>query len=204
LSSRELARIGKLRRVLRLSSHGKGVAASIVESFQESRVQEEKEMVRQILLGAPAEMAVSGLVSNDDPSRDVLTYLVDQAKVNAVEASKRADRLTYLFERWLWKKQERLVDKRIMETRSLLVSAILGAVTAMVSVLAPVLASFQLALGTPPSQAAPTYLGVLFVIPASSFLGYFFSTRRALLNVGLSLLAYALVTYLFAPLVLAF
>ena len=133
MSGPELGRLGKLRRVLRLSAQGKGIAASIVESFRESRTGEESEMVRQILLGNSVEQSVDGLISKDDHSREILLYVVSQAKVNAVEASRRADKLTTLFEHWVWMKQERIVEQRIMEMRSIMVSCILGGVTAMIS-----------------------------------------------------------------------
>jgi hypothetical protein len=200
MSSSELARMGKLRHVLRLSAHGKGIAASIVETFRESNIPEEREVVRKILLGYPVEQSVAKLISKNDHSRDILLYVVKQAKVNAVEASKRADRLTSLFEHWVWMKQQRIVEQRIMETRSIMVSVILGAVTAMISALAPVLASFQLSLTAQPQASSPSYLGILFVIPAASFLGIFFSPKRAYLNLIVSVGAYLLVTYSFAPL----
>jgi hypothetical protein len=202
MSSTELARMGKLRQVLRLSAHGKGIAASIVETFGESRIEEEREMVRQILLGNPVEQSVANLLSRNDPSRDILLYVVNQAKVNAVEASRRADRLTSLFEHWVWMKKQRIVEQRIMETRSIMVSTILGGVTAMIAALAPVLASFQLTLtASPPPAPTPSYLGILFVLPAASFLGIFFSPKRAYLNVIVSTAAYLLVTYFFTPLI---
>jgi hypothetical protein len=195
--------MGKLRRVLRLSAQGKGIAASIVDSFRESTVREESEMVRQILLGSSVEQSVDTLVSRDDHSREILLYVVSQAKVNAVEASRRADKLTSLFEHWVWMKQQRVIEQRIMETRSILVSGILGGVTAMISALAPVLSSFQLTLGAQPAPASTSYLGILFVLPAASFLGFFFSPRRAYVNVAVSVAAFVLVTYFFSPLVVA-
>ncbi|MDA4114384.1 MAG: ATP-dependent Clp protease proteolytic subunit [Thaumarchaeota archaeon] len=202
MSSPELARMGKLRQVLRLSAHGKGIAASIVETFGESGIEEEREMVRHILLGNPVEQSVANLLSRNDPSRDILLYVVNQAKVDAVEASKRADKLTSLFEHWVWMKKQRIVEQRIMETRSIMVSTILGGVTAMISALAPVLASFQLSLtAAPPPAPMPSYLGILFVLPAASFLGIFFSPKRAYLNVIVATGAYLMVTYFFAPLV---
>ena len=187
----------------RLSAQGKGIAASIVDSFRESRVGEESEMVRRILLGNPVEQSIDRLIAKDDHSREILLYVVGQAKVNAVEASKRADRLTTLFEHWVWMKQQRLIEQRIMETRSIMVSGILGGVTAMISALAPVLSSFQLTLSAQPPPASPSYLGILFVLPAASFLGFFFSPRRAYVNVAVSVTAFVLVTYFFSPLVLA-
>jgi hypothetical protein len=203
VSSPELARMGKLRQVLRLSAHGKGIAASIVETFGESRVEEEREMVRQILLGNPVEESVANLLSRNDPSRDILLYVVNQAKVDAVEASRRADKLTSLFEHWVWMKKQRIIEQKIMETRSIMVSVILGGVTAMISALAPVLASFQLTLtATPPPPPTPSYLGILFVLPAASFLGFFFSPKRAYLNVIVATAAYAMVAYFFTPLIL--
>jgi len=201
VSSSEMARMGKLRQVLRLAAHGKGIAASLVETFRDSRVAEEREMARRILLGSPAEISATNLIAKNDLSRDALLYVINQAKVNAVEASRRADRLTSLFEHWVWMKQQRAVDQKIMETRSILVSAILGGVTGMISTLAPILASFQLALGTQPPTPSPSYLGILFVVPASVFLGVFFSPRRAYLNLIVSILSFFLVVYFFSPLV---
>lgn len=195
--------MGKLRQVLRLASQGKGIAASIVETFRMSRAVGETEMVRRILLGNPVDAAVKEVISGSDRTREILLYVVNQAKVDAVEASKRADRLTTLFEHWIWMKQQRVVEQKIMETRSIMVSAILGGVTAMISALAPVLASFQLTLGTQPPPAAPSYLGVLFVVPAAAFLGFFFSPRRAYLNLIVATAAYALVAYYFTPLIVA-
>jgi len=203
MSSGELARMGKLRQVLRLASQGKGIAASIVETFRGSRAAGESEMVRRILLGNPVDVAVKEVISGSDRTREILLYVVNQAKVDAVEASKRADRLTTLFEHWVWMKQQRVVEQKIMETRSIMVSAILGGVTAMISALAPVLASFQLTLGTQPPPATPSYLGALFVVPAAAFLGFFFSPRRAYINLVVATAAYGLVAYYFTPLVVA-
>jgi hypothetical protein len=201
VSSPELARMVKLREVLRLAARGKGIAASIVETFRESPAEEESDMVRRILLGNPVERSTADLISRNDHSRDVLLYVVNQAKADAVEASRRADKLTSLFEHWVWMKQQRIVEQRIMETRSIMVSAILGGVTAMISALAPVLSTFQLTLGSQPMPTNPSYLGVLFVVPAALFLGFFFSPRRAYLNLIVSVAAFGLVSYFFAPLV---
>jgi hypothetical protein len=198
-----MRRMNKLRQVMRLSARGKGMAASVVETFKDSDVREERETARRILLGRPLEDSVSAMTTGGQ-SGDLLFYLVEQAKMNAPEASRQADRLTVMFERWVRAKQERLVDQKIVQTRSFMVSAILGGVTAMLAALAPVLSTFQLTLS---QQAAPTggsqYLGLLLAVPSAFFLGMFFSPRRALLNSAASAAAYMLVVYFFAPLVLA-
>jgi hypothetical protein len=202
--------MGRLRQVLRLSSHGKGVAASVVETFRGSDRKGEREMVRSIMLGHTVREAMRSLESDrkgaDAYTRDLMLYVVEQAKVDAAEASRRADKLTTLFEHWIWMKRERAMEQKVMETRSIMVSAILGGVTAMVSSLAPVLTTFQLSLDeTQPLASASAYSpywGILFVLPAASFLGVFFSRRRAYLNVLAAGLAYLVVTYFFGPLVL--
>jgi len=204
----EMRKMDRLREVMRLSARGKGIAASIVETFRSSRWMEETRAVRSILLGIPVEESVAGLTSGDDYSKDLLLYLVQQAKVDALEASRRADKLANLFEHWVRAKQQRLIDQRIMETRSLMVSAILGGVTGMVASIGPVISNFQLSLTQPPSSPSlgagyTPYLGVLFVIPGAFFLGLFFSRRRALLCTALSCAIYATVAYFFAPLVLS-
>jgi hypothetical protein len=202
LSSAELRRMDRLRQVMRLSARGKGMAASIVETFRDSGVRRETEAVRSILLGMSVDESARMLTGSGDHSNELLAYLVEQAKVDALEASRRAERLAVLFERWVRAKQDRLVDRRIMETRSLMVSGIVGGVTAMVASLAPVLSSFQLTFNQQaPPPAFTQYLGILFVLPSSFFLGLFFSSRRAVLNVVVATAAFALTVYLFSPLV---
>ena len=102
-------------------------------------------------------------------------------------------------------KQQRSLDQKIMETRSIMVSGILGGVTAMVASLAPILSSFQLSLASQPA-ASPGLLSVPRDPLRHSgrfFLGVFFSRRRAYLNVIAAVLAYVLVAYFFGPLVLS-
>lgn len=204
MSSGELRRMDKLKQVMKLSARGRGIAASMVETFSDSAFAKEAEAVRSILLGRPLEESAAEIATGDGPSKDLLLFLLQQAKVDAAEASRRADKLAALFGHWVRAKQQRLVDQRIMETRSLMVSAILGGVTAMVACLAPVLSSFQISFTVQPptSPGYSQYLGLFFVIPGSFFLGLFFSRRRALLNVAVSAAAFALVVYLFGPLVL--
>lgn len=203
MRSAELARMERLRQVMRLSASGKGVASAVVETLRASSREDDAAVVRSILLGRPVEEAVRPLLSVKDHSSDLVAFLVEQAKLDAPEASRRAETLRALFERWVRAKQSRLTDQRIMETRSLMVSAILGGVTAMVSAIAPVLSSFQLSLTEAPSTAAPPspYLGLLFVMPGAFFLGLFFRPRRAALNLAVSVCAYVVVAYLFSPLV---
>jgi len=205
MSASDLSLMERLKRVLRLSSHGKGIAASMVETFADSDREGERELVRKILLGCPIEECVASLTSESKDTGDLLLYVVDQAKVNAAEASRKAEKLTSLFEHWIWMKRQRALDQKILETRSIMVSGILGGVTAMISSMAPILSSFQLSLSSPP--AAPPgfspYLGMLFVLPGASFLGIFFSRKRAYLNVAVATLAYLLVSYFFGPLVLS-
>lgn len=207
----ELARMDRLRAVMKLSSRGRGMGASLVETFGESDSEEEQKVVRSILLGHPVDESTAELLKTGGHARDLLSFLVQQAKINASEASRRADRLASLFEHWVRAQQARIVDQRILETRSIMVSAILGGVTAMVATIAPVLSSFQLTLSADGTAALAAgtaigyaqYLGLFFVVPGSFFLGLFFSPRRALLNVAISCTAYLFAAYLFAPLVVA-
>ena len=69
MSSSELRRMNKLRQVMRLSARGKGMAASIVETFRESRRTGELETVRSILLGRPVEESVSSMMSGGGPQQ---------------------------------------------------------------------------------------------------------------------------------------
>jgi hypothetical protein len=216
LSSRsETARLSKIRQILRLAAHGRGVAASIVETLSTSTQAEDKDVARMILLGSPVRSAIHALTRKSGPkgrstsrpvastATEILLYLVVQAHVNAVEASRRADNLSALFERWLRSRQQRSAEQAIMEMRSVLVSGVLGGVTAMISSLAPILSTFQVQITTQPTHTATysPYLGVSFVLPAAAFLGLFFSPRRAYVNVIVASIAYILATYFFSQVV---
>ena len=191
-----------LRTVLKRSSRGLGVAASFVGVFHASRDRHVRRAVRRTLLGAPLERSLDGLIAEWGEAGELLRFVVRQSRVSAVEASKSAERLSTLFERWALLKQKREMEMKVMEFRGLIVSTVAGVVVGMLSSLAPFLTSFQTTITGAPAAASgfSPYEGGLFLIPSAVFLGFFLSPGRPYLHLGLSLAAFLAVTYFMGPL----
>ena len=199
--TRELDVLRKLRTVLKRSSRGMGLAASFVGAFAGSADREERDAVRRILLGNPVEGAFGTLVSADSSSGQLMRFIASLARVDSLEASRGAERLSPLFERWTLLKERRAMESRVMGFRGVLVSIVSGVVVGMLSALAPIISSFQISLASSPVEAPaiPPYVGAAFLIPSAICLGYFLSPKRPYLNVALSLLAFAGVVYFLGP-----
>ena len=195
--------IDLLRTVLRRSARGMGVAASFVGAFLESEDEKARDAVRRTLLGTPLEQSIGGLAADWGEAGDLLRFVVTQSRVDAVEASRSAERLSALFERWAHLKERRAMEMKVMEFRGLIVSAVAGVVVGMLSTLAPFVASFQATLtltGAVPTPSYSPYEGGLFLLPSAVFLGLYLSPRRPYLHVALSLAAFGAVTYFLGPL----
>ena len=143
----ELEMMRRLRAVLKRSSRGLGIAGSFVSVFVGSKQEMEREAVRRILLGTPVGPAFAGLMSETSATGDLLKFIAAQAKVSALEASRGAERLSALFERWTHLKEKRVMERKVMEFRGLVISTVAGVVVGMLSTLAPLISDFQLSLG---------------------------------------------------------
>lgn len=192
----------RLRTVLKRSSRGLGFAASFVRVFSSSREGAEREAVKRILLGTPAEQAFAGLVSEKSSSGELLRFIAALARVNSVEASKGAEKLSSMFDRWTLLKERRAMEQKVMRFRGLIVSTVAGVVVGMLSTLAPVISNFQISLGAPPQPAAgfSPYEGAVFLLPSALCLGFFLTPDRPYLNAITALAAFAGVVYFLGPL----
>jgi hypothetical protein len=197
----EFEMMRKLRTVLKRSSRGLGFAASFVGVFSSSREGAEREAVRRILLGTPAEQAFEGLLS-EGGSGELLRFIAALARVNSVEASKGAERLSSMFDRWTLLKEKRAMEQKVMRFRGLIVSTVAGVVVGMLSTLAPLISNFQISLDTPvlPAGGFSPYEGAVFLIPSALSLGFFLTPDRPYLNAVTSLAAFAAVVYFLGPL----
>jgi hypothetical protein len=197
----ELETMRRLRAVLRRSSRGLGIAGSFVTVFARSKERRERGAVRRILLGTPVGLSFSGLVSDRGPTGDLLKFIAAQSKVSALEASRRAEKLSALFERWTLLKEKRVMERKVMEFRGLVISTVAGVVVGMLSSLAPLISSFQLSFGSAPHVVSGfvPYEGAVFLVPSALCLGLFFTSRRPYLFVLLSLAAFLGVVFFFGP-----
>src|SRR5215467_13474776 len=103
----ELDRIERLKIALRHATQGRGVGAAVVEVFRGSRDREEREAARRILLGISVRDSVAPMTESGEPGFDLLRYVVSKARVNSIEAGKKAEKLSAYFERWAEMKHKR-------------------------------------------------------------------------------------------------
>jgi hypothetical protein len=192
----------RLRMVLKHSSKGLGIAAAFVGVFSGSKDGAERDAVRRILLGMPIERAFAGLVKGSGSSGELLRFVAALARVSSAEASRGAEKLSSMFDRWTLLKEKRAMERRVMAFRGLIVSVVAGVVVGMLSTLAPVISNFQITLGTAPRAASTfsPYEGAVFLLPSALCLGLFLSPQRPYVNVAISLLAFAGVVYFLGPL----
>jgi len=198
----ELDVMRRLRTVLKRSSRGLGLAAAFVGVFSGSKDGAEREAVKRILLGTPVDRAFAGLMKDPGSSGELLRFIATLARISSLEASKGAEKLSSMFDRWTLLKEKREMEKKVMAFRGLIVSVVAGVVVGMLSTLAPVISSFQITLGTAPHTATgfSPYEGVVFLLPSALCLGLFLSPHRPYVNVAVSLAAFAGVVYFLGPL----
>lgn len=197
----ELDLMRSIRSVLKRSSLGLGLGASFVRVFASSEKAREREAVRRVLLGVPVEKALAGLAGEGSSSGELLRFVVMLARVSSSEASRGAEKLSSMFDRWTMLRERRAVERRVMAFRGTIVSAVCGVVVGMLSTLAPVLSGFQLTLGAtfPQPTAFSPYEGAVFLLPSALALGTFLSPQRPYVDVLVSLAAFAGVAYLLGP-----
>jgi hypothetical protein len=198
----ELEVMRRLRTVLKRSSKGLGLAAAFVGVFSRSKDAAERDAVRRILLGTPVDRALAGLMKEAGSSGELLRFVATLARISSLEASRGAERLSSLFDRWTLLKEKRSMEQKVMAFRGMIVSVVAGVVVGMLATLAPVISGFQITLGTTPQATSsfPPYEGALFLLPSALCLGLFLSPKRPYVNVAVSLLAFAGVVYFLSPL----
>jgi hypothetical protein len=199
----ELRVMRRLRAVLKRSSSGLGLAASFVGVFQRSKDDRERDAVKRILLGTPVAMAFASLVRGSGSSGELLLFISSLARISSSEASRGAQKLSAMFDRWTLLKEKREMERKVMAFRGMIVSVVAGVVVGMLSTIAPALANFRISLGTVPPPVASgfsPYEGALFLLPSALCLGLFLSPGRPYLNVVVALLAFAGVVYFLGPL----
>ncbi len=201
----EFERIRKLRTIVGYSARGRGVAGAVLSTFAPSEEREERDAARRILLGIPLEMALSKVLSSGGGAWALLRYLASESRVDSIEASKRAEKLSSHFERWAQLKRERAMEEHVIEMRAHILSTVLGAVVSLFASLAPLISSIQIGAtsGLSPSSSAGSLpsLGIGFSLVSSVFLGLYLSPKRAYLDPLLSTISYILVLSATAPLI---
>lgn len=201
--NQNIAALIRLRRVFAETRQGKGAAAALVKAFGPAGGRE-KEVAKRILLGLPVEAALRPLTEKGTRELTMLAGLLAKASASSTEiVGTKGERLSVTLERWLNRKEARLMEQRVMQMRCHIMSAVVGAVVAMLASLGPMVASLSLLTQTAPTPNSEILLWTsgFMVCVSSAMLGLFMSGRRFILDVAIALVTFALVCYAVGPLV---
>jgi hypothetical protein len=198
---REFAMINRLRRVFTATREGMGLATALVQTFGPADG-EPKGVARMILLGLPPRVALEPIVGDGSRELSMLAGLLSTSSSSSTEAiGGKGERLSTIMERWLKMKEARIMEQRVMQMRSHLMSAVLGAVVAMLASLGPLVSNLNLIAGSAPqSSGLLVWSTACMVAISSGMLGLFMSGKRFYFDVILSLTTFAFVCYAVAPL----
>jgi hypothetical protein len=194
----EISQIVSLRRILESSGQGSGLSRSIVEELRD-KSPPEKDAARMVLLGNPVPTAMDPLLSAPSEEVSMLASLVAAApRSSAPLVGRTGNQMALTLERWVKARQSRALEMKVMRFRSLVTSGVLGAVTAMVSSLGPLVGN--LSLGGATGSGDLVYGAAAMTAISSGMLGVFMSGKGFYSNVVLSMAVFALVAAAASPL----
>lgn len=199
--SSELSMVRSLRMVLESAEEGRGMARSVVQVLRSSSPPG-KGAARSLLLGYPLSVSLRPLIDSASEEAAMLASLVVSAPRSSTSVvGVKGEELGATLERWVKARESRRLEQKVLRFRSVVTSGVLGAVTAMVATLGPLVGSLDFQAPAPPADA-PTLLAGAAVMAAmsSAVLGLYMSGRGFLLNVVVTLGVFALVSAVASPL----
>jgi hypothetical protein len=197
----ELSTILALRRVLGSASEGMGMAQSVAREL--AGIQPlGRESARLALLGFPLSAALRPLEHSGSEEVSMLASLIVSApRSSATVIGRSGGVLASTLERWAKTKESGKLQQKALKFRSLVTCGVLGAVTAMVASLGPVVGSLDFVAGGPATGSANLLLAAAGLTGISScMLGLFMSGRGFYVNVAVSLGVFAVVALVASPL----
>jgi hypothetical protein len=196
----DLAEVMALGKVLESASEGRGMSRALVEEFARGKGTL-RDAAKMLLLGHPIPESLRASAEEGSAEVSMLASLIRStpgSSTTLVGANGRA--MARTLERWVNLRETARMEQRVHSFRSLITSGVLGAVTAMVATLGPLVGNLNL-VSAPSSY--PQYLlmaaGVMTAVSAS-ILGYFMSGRRFVLNVAVAMTVFVIVETLASPL----
>jgi len=197
---KDLRRLLLMKRIMTSMNSGRGISTSIVTAFREGE-SKERAAARRVLLGHSHRAAMADLASDRIRELAVLAAIINVTSFSSAKIlGKKGGELANLLERWLKAREARLLEQRVFEMRGLIMSAVLGAVVAILSALGPVVGDAGLLGGSvEPVGPGLYYASAAMVAVSSSMMGLFLSGRRFVLNVVLALGVYGIALSVAAP-----
>ncbi len=199
--NKSLGRILQLKRVLASIGSGRGISGSIVLAFRDSQGKG-KDAARKVLLGQPPRRSMALLASDESTEVGMLASLIALSSGSDVATvGKKGAELSAILERWLKAKEARVMEARVLQMRGFIMSAVLGAVMAIMSALGPVVSTSSLFGGASPAGSLLYYAAGTMVAVSSSMIGLFMSGRGFYLNLMLALSVFWVTLSASSPLV---
>lgn len=197
----ELRTLFSLRMTSTAMGEGSGLAGALVKTFRNEKG-ELRSIARKTLLGYPPGLSLAPLVSSNSAEIAMLSSLIATAAAGSTEAvGRKGEGLSLTLERWLKAREGRRLQQRVYGFRGLIVSAVLGGVTGMVSSLGPIVGG--LSFSGPPVLVDPAAIQLFaggMASLSSAMLGLFISGRGFLVNVGITIVIFGIVSSVVAPL----
>ncbi len=199
--SEEVSMISSLRKAMESVGQGMGIAEAVARSLRTSG-KKGREVSRRILLGFAIDSAVRPLLSSDSEEVAMLAALLGvSSKSSASLLGTAGERLSHTLEDWVKLRESRKMEERVQRFRCLLGSCVVGAVSAMVASLGPMLGSlYTLTVSQSQGPNLTLYAGAAMAAISSGMLALYVSERRIYVNVALSLASFCLVSFLVSPL----
>ncbi|MDG6910685.1 MAG: hypothetical protein JRN08_09985, partial [Nitrososphaerota archaeon] len=145
----DLGGLLSLRRVLESAADGKGMAGSLVKELGDVRPLG-SDTARMLLLGFPLSVSLRSLVEDGSEEVSMLASLIVSAPRSSTSLVGRSgEALATTLERWVKARESGKLEHRVLRFRSLVTSGVLGAVTAMVASLGPVVGNLDFANSAP-------------------------------------------------------
>lgn len=198
----DISAVISLRKVMEASAEGEGIARALVEEFRGSKPPGVG-VARMLLLGLPLRSALDSYRERSSEEAGMLASLLTVAESSsATLVGRNGAFLGRTLETWIKLKENARMEQKVHRLRSVITSGVLGAVTAMVSSLGPLVGSLSFTSGVPaPDPQILTLAAAVMAGIASMMLGLYMSGRGFFVNVAVTLSVFAVVTAVAGPLV---
>ena len=197
----ELVRILTLKKVLESASEGMGMAQSVARELRRDE-SPGRESARLVLLGYPLAVALRPLIESGCEEVSMLASLIVSApRSSSVIIGRSGGMLASTLERWVKAKESGKLQQKALRFRGLVTCGVLGAVTAMVASLGPLVGTLDFTGASQPAGSTTLLFSAAGLTGVSScMLGLFMSGRSFYLNAVVALGVFTLVSTLASPL----
>ena len=189
--SSDVSLVLALRRALARAKGGGGLARALVTELR-GEGGAGRDAARRVLLGSPLGAALAPLQAGADEVAMLASLVAVASESSSLAVGRSGGSLSITLERWLKAKEGAKMEDRVMRFRGLVASLVLGAVTAMMAELGPLVGSLSFSAPQAPSGGEGLVLAAAAMAAvASGMLGVYMSGRGFGANVAVRAVARA-------------